>query len=490
MEHRIFGIESEFGLSYVPHGLGRLSIEESAAALFKPVLDQWRSTNVFLPNGGRLYLDVGSHPEYASAECGSIDELLAQERAGELLFADLARTARKRLLAGSEGRPLDGELYLFKNNVDSAGNSYGSHENYLISRKLQFNDLIAQLVPFLVTRQILVGAGKTHPNGGPVPGSTDPASSTGVPSYSFSQRADHIWEAASTSTSRARPLINTRDEPHADASKFRRMHVINGDSNMAEPTTLLKIASTDLVLRMLEDRFPVTSLDIVSVPAALRAISHDLTGTATFETTDGKHYTALSVQRHYLDAARQYVQQYGAHHHHVEYALDLWQRTLDAIESGDYSSIDTEIDWAIKKKLLDAYIARARAAGQPADYASARIRQLDLAYHDIDPERSVFHALVRRGAIKRILPEGAAEAAKTQPPSTRALQRSRFINAAVAAGEQFTVDWVHLKLNAYPQHTLVCKDPFATGSEELEEVLSLLESKARQHQEAAFPPPC
>ena len=341
-----------------------------------------------------------------------------------------------------------------------------------------------------MTRQILVGAGKTHPNGGPVPGSTDPASSTGVPSYSFSQRADHIWEAASTSTSRARPLINTRDEPHADASKFRRMHVINGDSNMAEPTTLLKIASTDMVLRMLEDRFPVTSLDIVSVPAALRAISHDLTGTATFETTDGKHYTALSVQRHYLDAARQYVQQYGAHHHHVEYALDLWQRTLDAIESGDYSSIDTEIDWAIKKKLLDAYIARARAAGQPADYASARIRQLDLAYHDIDPERSVFHALVRRGAVKRILPEGAAEAAKTQPPNTRALQRSRFINAAIAAGEQFTVDWVHLKLNAYPQHTLVCKDPFATDSEGLEEVLTLLEGKARQHQEAAFPPPC
>jgi pup--protein ligase len=163
---------------------------------------------------------------------------------------------------------------------------------------------------------------------------------------------------------------------------------------------------------------------------------------------------------------------------------------LDAIESGDYSGIDTEIDWAIKKKLLDAYIARARAAGQPADYASARIRQLDLAYHDIDPERSVFHALVRRGAVKRILPEGAAEAAKTQPPNTRALQRSRFINAAVAAGEQFTVDWVHLKLNAYPQHTLVCKDPFATGSEELEEVLTLLASKARQHQEAAFPPPC
>lgn len=239
MEQRIFGIESEFGLSYVPQGLGRLSIEESAAALFKPVLDEWRSTNVFLPNGGRLYLDVGSHPEYATAECATIDELLAQERAGELLFADLAHQAQERLRTQHE-HPLYGELYLLKNNVDSAGNSYGSHENYLISRKLEFSTLVKQLVPFLVTRQILVGAGKTHPSGGPIPGSTDSRSTTGRPSYSFSQRADHIWEAASTSTSRTRPLINTRDEPHADASRYRRMHVINGDSNMAEPTILLR----------------------------------------------------------------------------------------------------------------------------------------------------------------------------------------------------------------------------------------------------------
>lgn len=171
MEQRIFGIESEFGLSYVPQGLGRLSVEETAAALFKPVLDEWRSTNVFLPNGGRLYLDVGSHPEYATAECATIDELLAQERAGELLFAQLAQQAQEQLRAHHD-RPLNGTIYLFKNNVDSAGNSYGSHENYLISRKLEFPILVKQLVPFLVTRQILVGAGKTHPHGGPLPGST------------------------------------------------------------------------------------------------------------------------------------------------------------------------------------------------------------------------------------------------------------------------------------------------------------------------------
>ena len=374
-------------------------------------------------------------------------------------------------------RPLNGTIYLFKNNVDSAGNSYGSHENYLISRKLEFPILVKQLVPFLVTRQILVGAGKTHPHGGPLPGSTDPQATTGIPSYSFSQRADHIWEAASTSTSRTRPLINTRDEPHADASRYRRMHVINGDSNMAEPTVLLKIVSTDLVLRMLEDRFPVTSLELASVPQALRTISHDLTGTAAFETTDGQRYTALSVQRHYLDAARQYITQYGTHHHRVDYALDLWQRTLDAIETGDYSSIDTEIDWAIKKKLLDAYIARSNAAGTPTDYASARIQQLDLAYHDIDPHRGVYHALARRGAITTLLPPDAAQRAMQEPPATRARLRSQFVEAAKDAGEQSTVDWVHLKLNAYPQHTLVFKDPFQTESSELTKVLEMLRHK-------------
>ena len=478
MQQRIVGIETEFGLSYVPKGLGRLSNEEAAAALFKPVLDEWRSTNVFLPNGGRLYLDVGSHPEYASAECASIEELLAQERAGELLLARLARQAQQRLRTeGAHGTPLEGSFYLLKNNVDSAGNSYGSHENYLISRKLAFPTLIEQLVPFLVTRQILVGAGKTHPKGGPVSGSTDPASATGVPSVSFSQRADHIWEAASTSTSRVRPLINTRDEPHADASKYRRMHVINGDSNMAEPTVLLKIVSTDLVLRMLEDRFPLTSLNIVSVPQALRAISHDMSGSAAFETTDGQRYTALSVQRHYLDAARKYVDWHGEHHQHVGYALDLWQRTLDAVHSGDYSSIDTEIDWAIKKKLLDAYISRAQAAGQETSYASARIRQLDLAYHDIDPDRGVYHALVRRQAVKTVLPAGAAEHAIDEPPATRARLRSQFVKAAKAAGEQFTVDWVHMRLNAYPQHTVVCKDPFQTHSEQVDEVVAMLGHK-------------
>ena len=151
MQQRIVGIETEFGLSYVPKGLGRLSNEEAAAALFKPVLDEWRSTNVFLPNGGRLYLDVGSHPEYASAECASIEELLAQERAGELLLARLARQAQQRLRTeGAHGTPLEGSFYLLKNNVDSAGNSYGSHENYLISRKLAFPTLIEQLVPLRV----------------------------------------------------------------------------------------------------------------------------------------------------------------------------------------------------------------------------------------------------------------------------------------------------------------------------------------------------
>jgi len=269
MEHRIFGIESEFGLSYVPHGLGRLSIEESAAALFKPVLDQWRSTNVFLPNGGRLYLDVGSHPEYASAECGSIDELLAQERAGELLFADLARTARKRLLAGSEGRPLDGELYLFKNNVDSAGNSYGSHENYLISREVPFEQVADALLPFFATRAIFTGAGRvgigTH---GEVPG------------FQISSRADFFERTIGLETTIRRPIVNTRDEPHADESKYRRLHVIPADANMSHYSNLLKFGTAALVMKLIEshsEQHPVLPGVRLSDPvAAMHAVSHDL----------------------------------------------------------------------------------------------------------------------------------------------------------------------------------------------------------------------
>ena len=235
MDRRIFGIETEFGVTYSAPGSRPLSPEEVARYLFRKVVSWGRSSNVFLPNGSRLYLDVGSHPEYATAECDSIAQLIAHDRGGEAILHDLVQEAQTRL----ESEGYDGKIFLFKNNVDSAGNSYGSHENYLITRKGEFGRLADILIPFLVTRQLIAGAGRVLPaqQGG---------------RFAFSQRADHIWEGVSSATTRSRPIINTRDEPHADAEFYRRLHVIVGDSNMSETTTMLKVGTVDLILRMVE----------------------------------------------------------------------------------------------------------------------------------------------------------------------------------------------------------------------------------------------
>ena len=230
LEKRIFGIETEFGVTCTFQGQRRLTPDEVARYLFKRVVSWGRSSNVFLTNGARLYLDVGSHPEYATAECDDFHDLIVQDKAGELILEELILDAQDRLR--EEG--IEGEIYLFKNNTDSGGNSYGCHENFLIRRRQDYLEQIEALLPFLITRQLICGAGKvlTTPRG---------------TIYSLSQRADHMWEGVSSATTRSRPIINTRDEPHADSEAFRRLHVIVGDSNMSEMTTLLKVISMDFV---------------------------------------------------------------------------------------------------------------------------------------------------------------------------------------------------------------------------------------------------
>src|SRR5881398_3815630 len=235
MKRRIFGLENEYGLTCTLNGQRRLSPDNVARYLFEKVIPGARNANVFLENGARLYLDTGFHPEYATPECDDVAELVIHDKAGERIVEDLLHQAEKRLREDG----ISGNILLFKNNTDSAGNSYGCHENYLVSRSGEFSRLADVLIPFLVTRQIICGAGKVTqtPRGA---------------SYSVSQRAEHIWEGVSSATTRSRPIINTRDEPHADAERFRRLHVIVGDSNMNECTTLLKVGSADLVLRMME----------------------------------------------------------------------------------------------------------------------------------------------------------------------------------------------------------------------------------------------
>ncbi|GAB3555047.1 Pup--protein ligase [Arthrobacter tumbae] len=453
MDRRIYGIETEFGIAYSGPNSRPLSPEEVARYLFRKVVSWGRSSNVFLTNGSRLYLDVGSHPEYATAECDDVAQLIAHDRAGELILEDLIAEAQRKL--AQEG--YDGRVYLFKNNTDSAGNSYGSHENYLIPRKLEFSRLSDILIPFLVTRQLLVGAGKVL--------KTQSGSL-----YAFSQRADHIWEGVSSATTRSRPIINTRDEPHADAEYYRRLHVIAGDSNMSETTTLLKIASVDLILRMIEAGVIMRDFRLENPIRSIREISHDLTGKQPLKLANGRRVSALDIQREYLSRARAFVAAEGAHTPHLPRVLELWERTLDAVETGDHTLVDREIDWAIKKKLVDRYMER-----NNLDLDAARIAQLDLTYHDISRSRGLFFMLQARGETARVLDDVDIKAAVDIPPqTTRARLRGEFVRRAKEANRDFTVDWVHLKLNDRAQQTILCKDPFAAEDERVSALLEHL----------------
>jgi proteasome accessory factor A len=453
MDRRIYGVETEFGIAYSSPQGRPLAPEEVARYLFRKVVSWGRSSNVFLANGSRLYLDVGSHPEYATAECDDVAQLVAHDKAGERILVDLIAEAEHRL--AEEG--FDGRVYLFKNNTDTAGNSYGSHENYLIPRRTEFSRLAEVLIPFLVTRQLLCGADKVLRTAqGPV--------------YAFSQRADHIWEGLSSATTRSRPIINTRDEPHADAEHYRRLHVIVGDSTMSETTTMMKLGTVDLVLRMIEAGTIMRDARMENPIRSIREISHDLTGKAPVRLANGQQSSALALQQMYLEKAQEFVAANGAHTPHVERILDLWQRTLEAVESQDTRAIDTEVDWAIKKKLIDRY-----CSSHDVDLDSARVAQLDLTYHDISPDRGLFYLLQRRGAAARVVDDAAIAGAVANPPqSTRARLRGRFVKAAQAAGVDYTVDWVHLKLNDRAHHTILCKDPFANEDPRVDELLDSL----------------
>jgi proteasome accessory factor A len=450
MDRRIFGIENEYGVTCTFRGQRRLSPDEVARYLFRKVVSWGRSSNVFLRNGARLYLDVGSHPEYATPECDDVVELVTHDKAGERILEGLLVDAERRLR--EEG--IEGDVYVFKNNTDSAGNSYGCHENYLVGRAGEFSQLADVLIPFLVTRQIMVGAGKVvqTPRGA---------------SYSISQRAEHIWEGVSSATTRSRPIINTRDEPHADAERFRRLHVIVGDSNMSEATTLLKVASCDLVLRMIEEGVVLRDLTLENPIRAIREISQDLTGRRKVRLANGREASALDIQGEFLAKARDFVDRRQVSTPTIERTLDLWERCLKAVESDDLSLVEREIDWVIKLKLIDRY----RAAHQ-LSLGSPRVAQLDLAYHDIRRDRGLYYLLERRGAVVRVAEDVRIFEAKSVPPqTTRAKLRGDFIREAQRRQRDFTVDWVHLKLNDQAQRTVLCKDPFRSADERVERLI-------------------
>ncbi len=451
MDRRIFGIETEYGVTCTFKGQRRLSPDEVARYLFRRVVSWGRSSNVFLANGARLYLDVGSHPEYATAECDDFIELLAQDRAGERILEGLGIEAEERL--AQEG--IHGDVYLFKNNTDSAGNSYGCHENYLIDRNTDFASLAETFIPFLISRQILVGAGKVVQT---------PRGST----YAVSQRADHIWESISSATTRSRPIINTRDEPHADADLYRRLHVIVGDSNMSDTTNLLKVVSAHLVLSMIESGTVMRDLTLANPIRSIREISHDTTGTRTVKLANGRELSAIQMQTEYFQKVSEFVARRGIVDPATQQGMELWERSIKAVGSGDLHLIDREIDWVIKLRLLERYMRK-----NDMTLENARIAQLDLAYHDIRRDRGLFYLLERGGAVDSILtPEQIDTAKDVAPQTTRAKLRGDFITRAQERRRDYTVDWVHLKLNDQGQRTVLLKDPFQHTDERVDRLIA------------------
>src|ERR671932_2859411 len=398
MDRRIFGLETEYGVTCTYRGQRRLSPDEVARYLFRRVVSWGRSSNVFLRNGARLYLDVGSHPEYATPECDDIRQVVVHDKAGERILEGLVADAQERL--HEEG--IAGEVYLFKNNTDSAGNSYGCHENYLVSRQGDFQRLSEILIPFLVSRQITCGAGKVlqTPRGAV---------------FCVSQRADHIWEGVSSATTRSRPIINTRDEPHADAERHRRLHVIVGDSNMSETTTLLKVGSADIVLQMIEAGVVMRDLTLENPIRAIREVSHDVTGRRKIRLANNKEISALEIQQEYLAKASEFVERRGGDQI-AKRVVELWGRVLNAIESGDLDPVSREIDWVSKYKLIERYQAK-----HEIPMSHPRIAQLDLAYHDVRRGRGLYALMEKRKQVDRVA-NGLEifEAQETTPQTTRA----------------------------------------------------------------------
>ena len=364
----------------------------------RPGPDYNRLLNKVLANGGRLYVD-GAHPEYSSPECTTAREVVAYEKAGERIIA--------AALQGVEQVRGPGKFLVYKNNTDGKGNGYGYHENYLVSRTVPFERFVRALVPFLVTRQIYAGAGKI--------GAENQTSSC---QYQLSQRADFFESLVDLNTMVKRPIVNTRDEPHADPSKYRRLHVIAGDVNMAECSTYLKVGTMAILLDMVEADWPIPQIDVEDPIQAIKRVSRDLEVKADIRLTGGKAMTAIAIQRSVLKAA----QDFYANHEQtvpVKEVMVRWEETLDTLER-DPRDLVRELDWVAKRSLIESYIER-----KGCGWDDPRAAMLDLQYHDVRPEKGLYFTLERGHHIERIVSDTEVLRAESNaPPETRAYFRA------------------------------------------------------------------
>ena len=379
----------------------------------RPLSFEEIKSDLVLSNGARFYNDH-AHPEYSTPECTTLRELVAQDKAGERILMECARRRNLKL-------PSELEVRLYKNNTDFSGHSYGCHDNYLMRRDVPWARIVAGIIPFLVTRQIFAGAGKMG---------IEAESAAGQPGvYQISQRADFFAVLVSIDTMNRRPLVNTRDEPHADVSQYRRFHVIVGDANMSEWATALKVGTTALVLDLIE-RGLAPELELAQPIDAIKSISRDQTYDWIIELRDGRKISALEVQRIYLAAA----QRASDANPEAAWLLKEWETVLNDLER-DVVLCRDRVDWVAKKELLTAL-----QRGEQLALSDPWLQAIDLEYHNIQLETGLYHELVRQGAMRQLVSEEEIKRAIFTPPSdTRAYFRGRAVarfNAAIK-----TIQW-------------------------------------------------
>src|SRR5690349_3516509 len=372
--------------------------------------------NVILTNGARLYVDH-AHPEYSTPEVTNPRDAVLWDKAGERVMAEAARRAATL--------PTVGTIHLYKNNTDNKGASYGAHENYLMRRQTAFADIVQFLTPFFVTRQIVCGAGRV---GIGQDGST--------PGFQISQRADFFEVEVGLETTLKRPIINTRDEPHADADKYRRLHVIIGDANLSEISTYLKVGTTSLILSMIEEKALSADLGIADPVSELKSVSHDPSLKHLIRMRDGRRLTALDIQWAFYERARSFVDNREGDDADEITAdvLDRWESVLDRL-GRDPMLCAGELDWVAKLRLLEGY--REREALQ---WASHKLQLVDLQYSDVRPEKGLYQRLVTRGSMATLFSEDEIRRAMVEPPEdTRAYFRGRCL--AQYAAEVVAASW-------------------------------------------------
>ena len=428
---KVLGIETEYGVvlrgaaesnpvlassilinSYVEHHRVGWDFEDEspgrdargfARAGAQPPEIETHLVNTVLTNGARYYVDH-AHPEYSAPETVNALECMIADKAGERILARSMQAASRVLGEGQE-------VVVYKNNSDGKGNSYGTHENYLMDRAVPFTNIVRVMIPWFVTRQVFTGAGKI--------GAENGAAAVG---YQLSQRADFFEEEVGLETTLKRPIVNTRDEPHSDPAAYRRLHVIVGDANLCEVATFLKLGTTAIVLAMVEDNFLDKDFSIVNSVPAMRAVSHDPTLRATVELQEGGRVSALDLQWEFLRLARKYADDVGLElcggDEVGALVLDRWERVLHGLET-DPRTLAGQLDWVTKLDILEAYRER-----DDLDGDDPKLALLALQYHDMRPQRSLYEKLVRAGKVERMVDEATVIDAITNPPeSTRAYFR-------------------------------------------------------------------